>query len=592
MKTVNMVQLKELTMTDIPGAPILSQPIHIQGEIDEILTEKHGYCYPAYFDWNKDGKKDLLLGEFETGKKGSFIQVHLNEGSSKQPKYSGKFEYAKDINGDTITAYYWCCIGLHPRFVDLTGDGIDDLLSGSYDSGHIRMWEGTKNGFKPAVNLRQKGKYEGRALMGLPRDCFASLAYWNYTTVDFADFNQDGKLDLFVGGSGGLRIALNIGTKNKPEFGRRVALANVNGENLVIVPEQIAKKQTEGMNPGYSGEMRTYITPVDWDRDGVLDLLVTSSYTMEGQHAIDFFRGVETNKGIRFMDKKPLFAAKQGGKALPGCCTQVRVVDYNKDGVNDLLLGLSIPTIKGYTMIDSLCWTPATQIDGGIPICGKDVGRTPVEKTEQAYLRVKESFEAMSEEQLKQVPEKYLEKHTREVTDYMRDTWSIRHRGYAYVMYGAENPEKSSKSKKVDAAELQIDKRDNFQPEMVKEMVKKDMTYRITKQFFPFYPGYWRIGVVLKPKFGHHLYADTPKNREQGLVVSKVEMQSDMEQINYSDKPEILISNSDQYQGIELPFHHYFIAKEGAKVKIKITYQQCNDEMCFPPVTIEENIKL
>lgn len=107
MKTTKFLQFPKIVNADIPGAPVLGDLLHIQGKTEEIVINKHGLAYPTTYDWNKDGKLDLLVGEFETGKTGSYIRVFMNEGSNEAPRYSGKYEYAKDIKGDTITAYYW-----------------------------------------------------------------------------------------------------------------------------------------------------------------------------------------------------------------------------------------------------------------------------------------------------------------------------------------------------------------------------------------------------------------------------------------------------------------------------------------------------
>lgn len=105
-KTKNLPKFPKIVNTNIPGAPVLGQPKMINGKSLEIRADKQGLAYPALFDWNNDGKRDLLVGEFENGRK-SFIKVHLNEGSNKKPKYSGEFAYAKDIEGNEITANQW-----------------------------------------------------------------------------------------------------------------------------------------------------------------------------------------------------------------------------------------------------------------------------------------------------------------------------------------------------------------------------------------------------------------------------------------------------------------------------------------------------
>ena len=56
----------KLMPVDVPGAPQLSEPFLVMGGDKPILTEKHGLAAPALWDWDGDGKRDLLMGEFET----------------------------------------------------------------------------------------------------------------------------------------------------------------------------------------------------------------------------------------------------------------------------------------------------------------------------------------------------------------------------------------------------------------------------------------------------------------------------------------------------------------------------------------------
>ncbi len=106
-KTKYLPKFPKIINTNIPGAPVLGQPQMLNGKKLEIRIGKHGLAYPTLFDWNNDGKRDLLVGEFETGEVGSYIKIYLNEGSNKNPKYSGEYNYAKDTDGNLITAYQW-----------------------------------------------------------------------------------------------------------------------------------------------------------------------------------------------------------------------------------------------------------------------------------------------------------------------------------------------------------------------------------------------------------------------------------------------------------------------------------------------------
>ncbi len=47
-----------------------------------------GHLVPTVVDWNGDGKKDLIVGQFSNGA----IRLYLNEGTDAEPKF-GKFGF-------------------------------------------------------------------------------------------------------------------------------------------------------------------------------------------------------------------------------------------------------------------------------------------------------------------------------------------------------------------------------------------------------------------------------------------------------------------------------------------------------------------
>ena len=44
-----------------------------------------GHATPYVIDWDRDGKPDLLVGQFDGGK----LRLYLNQGSKEAPKFDG-----------------------------------------------------------------------------------------------------------------------------------------------------------------------------------------------------------------------------------------------------------------------------------------------------------------------------------------------------------------------------------------------------------------------------------------------------------------------------------------------------------------------
>ncbi len=475
--------------------------------------------------------------------------------------------------------------------MDLTGDGLKDMLTGQYNPGVITMWENTGSGFKPGVPVKQyDDKYCKRGgIQSLPFTDTRSNDYWNFSSAGFGDFNGDGLIDLFVGGSGGLRVSLNVGTKNKPEFGKRTPLLDIDGNMLTIY--ELSKKQIKQfLSYGFpcpAGDFKSYIQPVDWDQDGILDLFVTSSYSKKGQNPVEFFRGVMTDKGLRFEKRKALFEAENGQKVFPGSCPFVTVVDYNMDGVMDLLWGLSIPTQMGYEVSDRLAWGWVAEL--GIEMAGKDPGRyVTYETADEKHKKDRKMYEDMAK---KYSNIKIDEKYTRDLTEEEKKELTQRHRGYVYVQYGKKNKNKA-------IAKTGIKAKDFVLPEYYK-ISSKDLggeksgpvAYKVNlkgdvKSFFT-------LSVIFDMQEGWYLYADTKANRDKGNIITRVSFEGIPEGIKTFGEmefPQLKIKDgAEVYMGKGLTYKQSF--KTGWKVKpgkyifnVKIYYQTCDKSGCLPPV--------
>ncbi len=74
-------------LTAAAGPSQLSTGVRLSTEGKPIDIEI-GHLVPTVVDWNGDGKKDLIVGQFSKGA----IRLYLNEGTDAEPKF-GQFTY-------------------------------------------------------------------------------------------------------------------------------------------------------------------------------------------------------------------------------------------------------------------------------------------------------------------------------------------------------------------------------------------------------------------------------------------------------------------------------------------------------------------
>ena len=218
-------EILALTNSGSNQVPDFRQPADV-GRIAIPTTKEVGRKWgnvfaPATWDWNKDGREDLLLGE------GSYsannIHLLLNMGSGNKPVF--------DDTNRHILAFGDGLEQLTPCVVDYNGDGLPDLLVAER-TGKIAVY----------INKGEQWK-SGQPVPEIPFASFLTsssgspISVGGIATIATGDFNGDGLFDIVVGKSNGrVALALNKGTKTEPKFDAPVEIKGTTGTAPMAMP--------------------------------------------------------------------------------------------------------------------------------------------------------------------------------------------------------------------------------------------------------------------------------------------------------------------------------------------------------------------
>jgi hypothetical protein len=64
------------------AVPELEQGVYLRAGSGPLTVKP--YTAPSVMDWNNDGKKDLLVGQFDSG----YVWLFLNQGTDAQPAFT------------------------------------------------------------------------------------------------------------------------------------------------------------------------------------------------------------------------------------------------------------------------------------------------------------------------------------------------------------------------------------------------------------------------------------------------------------------------------------------------------------------------
>lgn len=289
---------------------------------------------PVAFDWDKDGDKDLIVGD-EDGRVAFVENVtpdsHVGAPVFLDPKYFQQ-------QADTLK----CGALATPVGCDWDGDGDIDLVSGN-TAGYIEIFENLSGAHVegPSWAGPQKLQVNGRPFRIMAGSNGSiqgpAEAKWGYTTLNVADWDHDGLPDIIFNSIlSEVQWLKNVGTRSNPRF-----------ETLRPVDVEWESEQPT-LNWGWLRpkgkslltQWRTTPLVYDFNEDGLLDLAMLDH---EGYLAF-FERGrsgdVLILKSPRraFVDESGqplrLNARTAGGSGRRKLC----VADWDGDGRFDLLL--------------------------------------------------------------------------------------------------------------------------------------------------------------------------------------------------------------------------------------------------------------
>ncbi len=286
--------------------PAVAEPIQLRPaeyvQANAASLDVGDQAIPCVADWNGDGLKDLTVGYRYADK----VALYLNCGTAQQPAFTNFVNL--QAGGADIYHYGGLsgCGAPAPWVCDYDADGKRDLLVGTGAEGYVYFYRNTNTDAQPILTSGVQLLMNGSVLSVPGR-----------ATPYVHDWDGDGLNDLLCGdANGNVHFFKNVGTARAP----------------VYTSDSLLQAGGAVLNSGY----RSAIRVCDWDGDGIKDLICSAS------DYAGWCKNVGNNSSPQLNAPVRLQAPGAGAGLInidTGYRMRLEVVDWNNDGVMDLLIG-------------------------------------------------------------------------------------------------------------------------------------------------------------------------------------------------------------------------------------------------------------
>jgi hypothetical protein len=323
---IDSISLYRNTGTRTAPKLAAEEPIRVGGK---VLHLDLCMIQPRVVEWHKDGRPSLLVGEED----GRIVLLENRAPRGKEPEFApGRYLEQVDplLKSGALS---------RPAAFDWNGDGKLDLLAGN-SAGYVQYFENTGTKAEPAFEDRGYLKAGGKVIRHLagPNGSVQGPAEekWGYTNISVADWDLDGKPDILVNDiTGEIVWYRNTGTRTKPELAPAQPV-EVEWTTRPPKPDWVWK---EPKGKQLLTQWRTTPRVVDWDRDGLPDLVM-----LNHQGYLSLYRRQRRAGRLVLLPPERIFVERGGrflnlatGRAGASGRRKIELVDWDGDGDLDLI---------------------------------------------------------------------------------------------------------------------------------------------------------------------------------------------------------------------------------------------------------------